>query len=145
MGGFTARCTPNVIPYLAYSDPAGINIKLLSTGEERLIPKPAGVPPSAWWDVDSWFTDGTQLLADAMETGGGHQSIWTVSMLGQSPRELRESAGGWEVSPDGTRIAFSPGPYAKGNIREIGVMGSQGDNPQKVLAVGENESLDDVH
>ena len=33
--------------YLAYSDPAGIHVKLISTGEERLIPKPAGVPADA--------------------------------------------------------------------------------------------------
>ena len=93
--------------YLAYSDPAGIHVKLLSTSEERLIPRPAGVPASAYWVVDSWFPDGTQLLADAYEPGG-HKSMWTVSVLGQSPRELREGASGFEVSPDGTHIAFSP-------------------------------------
>jgi len=130
--------------YLAYSDPAGIHVKLLSTGEERLISKPTGLPPGANWVVASWFPDGTQLLADTWQPGG-HGSIWTVSVLGQSPRELREGAGAWEVSPDGTRIAFSPEPGASGDIREIWVMGSQGDNPQKVLALGENEALDNVH
>lgn len=35
--------------YLAYSDPAGIHVKLLSTSEERLIPRPAGVPAGAYW------------------------------------------------------------------------------------------------
>ena len=39
---------------------------------------------------------------------GGHKSMWTVSVLGQSPRQLREDASGFEVSPDGTHIAFSP-------------------------------------
>jgi serine/threonine protein kinase len=67
--------------YLAYSDPAGIHVKLLSTGDARLIPRPAGVPTSAWWVVASWFPDGTQLLADAVEPGT-HGSIWTVSVLG---------------------------------------------------------------
>ncbi len=78
--------------YLAYSDPAGIHVKLLSTGEERLIPRPAGVPASADWVVASWFPDGTQLLADTYEPGG-QKSIWTVSALGRSPRELREGHG----------------------------------------------------
>ena len=123
--------------YLAYTDTAGIHVKLLSTGEERLIPRPAGVPASADWLVPAWFPDGTQLLAEALEPGG-HQSIWTVSMLGQS-RKLRDGALGFGVSPDGTHIAFSP--QVSGELREIWVMGIQGDNPQKVLAVGENESL----
>jgi Tol biopolymer transport system component len=129
--------------YFAYSDPAGIHVKLLSTSEERLIPRPAGVPASAYWGVDSWFPDGTQLLVDAYEVGG-QKSMWTVSMLGQSPRELREGASGFAVSPDGTRMAFGPlgtSDYA----REIWEMGSQGDNPQKVLALGENEWLHSVH
>jgi serine/threonine protein kinase len=39
--------------YLAYSDRAGIHLKLFSTGEERLIPRPAGVPATADWDVGS--------------------------------------------------------------------------------------------
>jgi len=125
--------------YLAYSDPAGIHVRLLSTGEERLIPRPAGVPAGAFWVVDSWFRDGTQLLADTFEVGG-QKSIWTVSVVGQSPRELRENAKGHKVSPDGLHIAFSP-LGASDEMREVWVVGSQGDNPQKVLAVGENEWL----
>jgi len=130
--------------YLAYWDAAGIRVKLLSTGEERLIPRPAGVPAGADWYPDSWFPEGTQLLADANEQGG-HKSMWTVSVLGQSPRELREGAGGFGVSPDGTHIAFGLYIPQTDYAREIWVMGSQGDNPQKVLAVGEDESLWSVH
>jgi eukaryotic-like serine/threonine-protein kinase len=129
--------------YLAYSDPAGIHIKLLSTGEERLVPRPAGVPADAYWFVASWFPDGTQLLADAYEPGG-QKSMWTISTLGQSTRELREGAVGFELSPDGTQIAFGP-PGASDYPREIWVMASQGDNPQKVLGLGENERLQAVN
>jgi Tol biopolymer transport system component len=128
--------------YLAYSDPAGIHLKLLSTSEERLIPRPAGAP-AAFWDVDSWFPDGTRLLADTEEPGR-YKSMWTVSVLGLSPRVLRQGASGFEVSPNGTRIAFSPGATLSYH-REIWAMGSQGDNPQKVLAAGENERLWHVH
>jgi DNA-binding winged helix-turn-helix (wHTH) protein/Tol biopolymer transport system component len=141
--------------YLAYSDPAGIHVKLLATEEDRLIPRPAGIPAGSYWLVFSWFPDGTQLLADAWEPGG-RKSTWTVSVLGQSPRKLREDAVGFEVSPDGTHIAFqsgtsSPGPWRPNGaefgdqIREIWVMGSQGDNPQKILALGEHEWLRSVH
>ena len=71
--------------------------------------------------------------------------MWTVSVLGQSPRELREGALGIGVSPDGTHIAFTPAMFSDVGFREIWVMGSQGDNPQKVLAVGENDWLEQVH
>jgi eukaryotic-like serine/threonine-protein kinase len=133
--------------YLAYSDPAGIHVKLLSTGEERLIPRPGGVPSEARWGFDSWFPDGTQLLADTWEPGG-HGSIWAVSVLGQSPRELRQGAVagtvGGVVSPDGTRIAFGPALGSSDLGREIWVMGSQGENPEKVLALGEDEFFNGV-
>ena len=123
---------------LAYSNPAGIHVKLLSTGEERLIPSAAGVPAGeANWEVESWFPDSTQLLVDASEVGG-QQSMWRLSVVGQSAEELRDGALGYTVSPDGTRIAFSP-RGASGHGREIWLMGSQGENPQKVLALGENE------
>ena len=129
--------------YLAYSDAAGIHVKLLSTGDERVIPLPAGVPPGASWFLDSWFPDGTQLLADTAGAAA-HHSMWTVSILGRSPRELREGAGAYEVSPDGRSIVFSPG-VAPEEFDEIWVMGIHGDNPQKVLALGEHEWLDNVH
>jgi serine/threonine protein kinase/Tol biopolymer transport system component len=127
--------------YIAYMDTAGIHLKLLATGEEQIIPRPAGVPAGAYWFVQSWFPDGTQLLANAYEPGG-QRSVWTVSMLGQS-RELRAGAFGFGISPDGTYIAFGP-QGATSEFREIWIMGIQGDNPQKVLAAAENESLNMV-
>ena len=130
--------------YLAYSDSAGIHVKLLSTSEERLIPKPSEVPMNAFWSVDSWFPDSAQLLADAFELGG-HHSIWAFSILGaQPPRQIRQRAAGFEVSPDGKRIAFSPlgAPYLHW---QVWVMGSQGDNPRKVVQIGENEWISSVH
>lgn len=129
--------------YLAYSDPAGIHVKLLSTGDERLIPKPVGAPANVAWRVASWFPDGTQLLADRSEPGG-QSSMWAVPVLGQSARELREGTRGWEVSPDGTLLAFGPSAES-GHIHELWVIGSLGENPHKVLSLGENEFLGDVH
>jgi serine/threonine protein kinase len=125
--------------YLAYFDTTGIHVKLLASGEERVIPKPAGVPANAYWGASSWFPNGTQLLAFTYEQGGHRASMWTVSVLGQSAHELREGAGGVAVSPDGTRIAFFPQPGGTAQDRELWVMGSQGENPQKVLAFGEKE------
>ena len=132
--------------YLAYVDSAGIHVKLLSTGEDRLIPKTAGMLPEEVWFTAFWFPDGTRLLADAYVPGRS-MSTWAVSVLGQSARELGEGSLAWGVSPDGTHIAFSP--LASGandlNLREIWVMGSQGDAPEKVLALGANEWIKALH
>jgi Tol biopolymer transport system component len=131
--------------YLAYSDATpGIHVRLLSSGDERMIPRPAGVPANFSWGVRSWFPDSTQLLADTEEGPGvQHSSMWMVSVLGQSPRELREGAVGWQVSPDGTRIAFSP--LEAGDLPELWVMDSQGGNAQKLVALRENDWLRNVH
>ncbi len=128
--------------YFAYSDSGAIHVKLLSTHEERLIPRPAGMPASGYWYGASWFPDSTQLLADVFEPGR-HKSIWTVSLVGQSPKELREGAVGLGVSPDGAHISFSPLGDSD-DPREIWVMGVQGDNPQKVLGLGKDETIEDV-
>jgi Tol biopolymer transport system component len=130
--------------YLAYSDAAGIHLKLLSSGDERLVPRPAGVPAGAYWFAASWFPDGSELLAGTYEYGG-NASIWTVSVLGEAPREFREHAVYGLVSPDGTQILFLPEPGPSQEVREIWVMGIRGDNPQKVLGLEEPESVDDVH
>jgi serine/threonine protein kinase/Tol biopolymer transport system component len=126
--------------YMAYSDPAGIHVKLLSTGEEHLIPRPAGIPATAEWRINSWFPDGTQLLANKWESRVG-ASTWTVSVLGQSLRELRDGAYGSDVSPDGMHILFVGAATPGFNFHEIWVMDSQGSNPQRVLTLGENEFI----
>src|SRR5205823_9722660 len=137
--------------YLAYSDLGGIHVKLLSTNEERLIARPAGVSAFAFWDVASWFPDGTQLLSNLTEPDG-QSSIWAVSVLGQSPRKLRDDAFGFDVSPDAIKIAFAPHRAFPSQLhgfssaaREIWVMGSQGENAEKVISVGQNESLTSAH
>ena len=125
--------------YLAYSDSAGIHLRSLSTGDERLVPRPPGVSPNTYWQVDSWFPDGTRLLADAYEPGG-HKSMWTISVVGQNPRHLRDGGSGFGVSPDGMHIAYGQGGTTD-DIRELWVMGVEGDKPQKLFGVGAGESL----
>lgn len=125
--------------YLAYSDPAGIHVRLLSTGEERLIAASSVGKAGAFSWIDSWFPSGTELLGHSREAGG-HSSMWAVSIMGQSVRELRAEAWGWSVSPDGTRIAFSPAT-ADGYRPEIWMMDDRGENPQKVLGLPDGEFL----
>lgn len=124
--------------YLAYSDPAGIHIKMISSGEERLIPRPSTVPADAQWGVFCCFPDNTQVLA--LSNVDGNVTIWAVSVLGRSIRKLRDNAAPWTVSPDGAQIAFSPGDPS-GNSREIWFVDRQGENPRRVLSVNESEWL----
>jgi len=70
---------------------------------------------------------------------GGHMSMWRVSVLGQSARQVRDNSVFRGVSPDGAHVAFSPEPGPSGEIHEVWIMGSQGDNPQKVLSLAEHE------
>jgi DNA-binding winged helix-turn-helix (wHTH) protein len=125
--------------YLAYSDPAGIHIRLLSTGEERLIPASAVAPAGASSWVDSWFPNGTELLGQSSESGN-HVRMWVISIMGQSQRELRADAAGWSVSPDGSRIAFSP-VIAGRNQPELWVMDERGEHPQKIVGLTAGEFL----
>ncbi len=125
--------------YLAYSDPAGIHIHLLSTGEERLIPPTAVAPAGAYSWVDSWFPNGTELLGHSREPGG-RSAVWAVSIMGRSPVELRSDALAWSVSPDGTHIAFSP-TRADKPLPEIWVMDEHAEHPHKVLGLTADEFL----
>lgn len=122
--------------YFAYSDPAGIHVRLLGTGEERTLPTPSGISASALSHVDSWFPDGTQLLIDS-EQPNGHGTMWTVSLMGQSPQELRSDSKGWSISPDGSLIAFSPA----GKWRELWLMESNGEGAKRILELPANEWL----
>ncbi len=65
-------------------------------------------PISLWADLDS-------------EQPAGHGNMWTVSLLGRSPRELRSDSHGWSVLPDESLMAFSP----YGRFGELWLMNSQ--------------------
>jgi WD40-like Beta Propeller Repeat len=119
--------------HLAYTDPGSIHVRLLSTGEERLIPPSAVAPAGAFSWIDSWFPNGTELLGHSREAGG-RESMWFISIMGLSSGELRAGAMGWSVSPDGSRIAFSPA-NASNNQPEIWVMDDHGEHQQKVFGL----------
>jgi Tol biopolymer transport system component len=129
--------------YVAYSDVSGIHVKLLSTGEERTIPMPGERSEGSISYVDSWFPDGTQLLGHSRQSDD-RGSMWTLSVMGQSFRELRRDAWAWQVSPDGAHIAFSPKqPFE--DFHEIWVTDAEGDNAREVLGLGDAEWLWSVH
>ena len=132
--------------YLAYSDPAGIHVKLIETGETHTVtprtsPRPEGgqagesAPSKAAWAVADWFPDRTRLLANLGEETGW--SIWTLSILGGPPRKLREAAWAYSVSPDGSLITFTTGSTPALPFGDLWVMGPEGGGARRVATPGE--------
>ncbi len=112
--------------FLAYSDPTGVYIRHIDTGETRPLQLPAGFNAFP----TSWFPDGTHLL---LNSGGvqGNPSLWKVSILGGTPQELIDNASRGAVSPDGSKIAFTRGDAEASG--ELWVIGSDGSNPHSVV------------
>jgi serine/threonine protein kinase len=138
----TANSTENAVDgsaispdgrYLAYSDPLGIHIKLIATGDTQTITAPSGslLEKNSWFPV-AWFPDGTRFLANALSEG--EASTWVISTLG-SRELLRTSAWTQAISPDGSMIAFHPHMNYYGG-RELWLMDARGENAHQVLSVG---------
>ncbi len=132
--------------YLAYSDEAGLHIKLVETGEMRTLPLPAEVATThATWLPAAWFPDGTRLLTN-LEVAGKPPSIWILSLIGDAPRKFRDEGFAYSISPDGTRIVFTAartgiGESHGGYLRAFGdrtmwLVGTNGQDP-RMLAEGE--------
>jgi serine/threonine protein kinase/Tol biopolymer transport system component len=126
--------------YVAYWDTRGIHLKLLSTGEMKTIPQPEALKGSVvYWSIGPWTPDGTRFLANARVDQ--RSSIWSISLLGDVPRKIRDNAFAMSISPDGSRLAFRTaiesrsGPNeSASSIEEIWTMGLDGGQAKKILA-----------
>ena len=86
----------------------------------------------------SWFPDSTHLLVVRIEGQAEELDLWKpslykLSLLGGDPQKIMDDAAAGSVSPDGSRIAYLPGPKI-GN--ELWVMDSDGANARKVVSAG---------
>jgi len=120
--------------YLAYTDNAGMYLKIISTGEIHPVP----LPPDFFAHVDDWFPDGSHLLVTRQEQPGellpGKLSLWTISVFGGTPRKLADDGRAGAVSPDGTHVAFQRLDYG----REEWVMRADGTEQMKVAAADQS-------
>jgi hypothetical protein len=87
--------------YLAYWDRTGLFLKLISTGETHAFNLPGeftDLPFGYFVMVQSagWFPDSSALL---VTPAGQPESIWSVSVLGGSPKKLMEDGEARAVSP----------------------------------------------
>lgn len=95
--------------FLAYSDRAGMHVKLVESGEMLTMAQPEGPSPRVeTWQPRSWFPDSSRFLATRWDDQG-QPSLWVVSVLGGTPRKLRDDGSAGAISPDGSTIVFLAG------------------------------------
>ena len=141
----TGAISPNG-KYLAYTDIAGVHVKVIETGETQTVPQPEAVKGRQTdWEVVSWFPDSTKFLAQMTPpperySVEQHPSIWTISLLGGSPRKLRDDANAEAVSPNGSLIAFTTS-WRVGGPGEVWLMGPNGENARKIADSGGDGAL----
>ena len=132
--------------YVAYADLQGMHIKAVGSDEARSVPQPTEFKDmDVVWDVGAWFPDGRRFLVHSHlvpvsgdEWFSPSTSSWVVSLLGGAPRKLRNNAYAWDVSPDGSTIAYGTNFGGKkwdpGD--ETWLMSSDGSQARRILPRG---------
>ena len=123
--------------YLAFIDPRGLHLQLLTTNEIHTLDMDvAGAPWKVWW-----YPDGTRLLflgADEDDV----LTLWSVSMLGGRARRLQQSVMTAAVAPNGQRIAVIRGLSIQAqSFREVWVMGPNGEDARLLASAKPGESF----
>ena len=119
--------------WLAFSDKYGCYLRQMDTGETRSIPLPAGFIPKP----ESWFPDGTHILVTWV--AGPHEptSLWTISIVGGTPRKLADQGRWAAVSPDGSQVAYAEHSEAAWLTPEgstaVWIMQADGEKAHKIL------------
>jgi DNA-binding winged helix-turn-helix (wHTH) protein/Tol biopolymer transport system component len=113
--------------YLAYSDPTGLYLRVIATGETRRWDVPKGFVAHP----NSWYPDGTHLVVTRFDGMPPKTGIWKLSMLGGAPQKIIDNAVAGMVSPDGERIAYLSFCFPMWG-QELWVMNGDGSNPHKV-------------
>jgi serine/threonine protein kinase/Tol biopolymer transport system component len=122
--------------HVAYNDPNGLYLRQITGGETRPLVLPNDFSASA----NSWFPDGTHLLATRVEGHGPTRtpSIWRLSVKADPPQKIIDNAAAGAVSPDGSHIAYLPGPQGPFVSTqshyggELWLADSDGTNPRKI-------------
>jgi DNA-binding winged helix-turn-helix (wHTH) protein len=90
--------------YLAYSDPTGLYLRNVDSGETISVPLPKDLDAMP----ESWFPDSLHLAVSHFEDlEGKPPSLWEISVVGGTPRKLADAGLSARVSPDGSKSCFS--------------------------------------
>jgi eukaryotic-like serine/threonine-protein kinase len=134
--------------YLAYTDLQGMHIKLAGSDDAQAVPQPAELKKeTVIWEIGPWFPDSKRFVVHshpAPVTGddwfSASTSNWIVSVLGGAPQKLRDNAYVWDVSPDGSRIAFGTNFDLTAETNpgdETWLMSSDGTNASRLFPRGQ--------
>jgi Tol biopolymer transport system component len=105
--------------YLAYSDPRGVQLRIMATGETRLL------ADTAKMSVLGWGSDGASIRT-SREASSTEREYWDISVLGG-----RQRATAGKLSPDGTH-AVTKGPLD----RQVIVTDPAGGHPRTLAEYG---------
>ena len=134
--------------YLAYTDMKRLYVKVIATGETRVVPQPEEFKDQkVEWQSAYWFPDSIQFVVNAHRSdpeadyrNSRGSSIWIASALGGAPRELRDDAIGYSVSPDGSSISFGTNNGKFGD-REIWSIAPNGEQARKLFDTDKDSSI----
>ena len=98
----------------------------MATGEiHSILPKERDVT------FLGWFPDSSRLFVSWTTPPSKKIELWTLSILGGSPRKLSDEGWSASVSPDGSQIVFLKAPAYADMGQEIWVMGANGGEQRK--------------
>jgi serine/threonine protein kinase len=146
------RITSGVISpddkYLAYVDSKRVYLKDLQTGNARMVPLPnAPGIESMQWEVGPWFPDSTKFTANTHPTSTtppaalqGADAMWVVPRSGGVPTKLRENAVVFDISSDGSQVAFGQN-VGKFGPSELWSMSADATGAHRLYDPDENSAL----
>jgi Tol biopolymer transport system component len=136
--------------YLAYSDVSGLHVKLTANEQIQTVPQPDELKnQKMFWELASWFPDSTRFIVNShsafwrnqdADLNSSDSNIWIVSVLGGSPRKLRDHALAAYISRDGSLVSFQTNADKLGE-HEIWLMGPNGEQARKLYSTGSKNAL----
>jgi DNA-binding winged helix-turn-helix (wHTH) protein/Tol biopolymer transport system component len=116
--------------YLAYTDSSGFYLRLVDSGETHRVPLPEGFDPA----VECWFPDSIHMVVSWIKhPETPPPSLWTISIMGGTPRKLDDEGSWARVSPDGAQVAFEKGPW---DDQQIWLVDANGNGERKIVDGG---------
>ena len=116
--------------YLAYSDPTGLYLRNVDSGETISVPVPKDLDAMP----ESWFPDSVHLVVSHFnDLEKKAPSLWEISVVGGTPRKLADAGLSARVSPDGSKIAFLRGKW---NDEEIWLIDTDKNTTSRIVDGG---------